>query len=118
MAGFSATEQLFNFAMASDLSTAHLTANILVVDDVNSRMVTVPVDLSWQANGDKVHGAGSLVNRERGYVSVSTFNGEWRDAIATGTIEYYGENMIPYPSMAAQIQNVKSGSLTVEITKP
>lgn len=108
----------FEFTVASDLSTAHLTAIVPTYDMMTGYMVSTAIDLNWTASGDMVDDSARFVYRERGFLFLTTSRGLHRDATATGTVMFNDENFAPIPSTSAQVQNNKSGSLTLQIFHP
>jgi hypothetical protein len=116
--GASGETEEFQFTFSRDLTTARLVADVPGWD-VDGWLLTFKVDLSWEATGELEDGNSHFLYQERGFLLQVHTNGEFRDGIATGTIEARGENLIhSYPSTSAQVQNSKAGSLILQITKP
>jgi hypothetical protein len=116
--GASGMTEEFQFTFSRDLTAARLVATAEGWD-LDGWRLTFKVDLSWEATGEPENGNFHSLYRERGFLLQSHTSGEFRDGTATGTIETRGENLIrSYPSNSAQVQNSKSGSLLVQITKP
>jgi hypothetical protein len=117
VSGAGTTDQ-FEFTFAPDLSTARIVADIDLPEEISGTMVAIAVDVSWNATGELEDGKSRTIVRERGYLLSSHSNGIFRDAEAAGTLYGLGDNFIPVPSIAGQIQDSKSGSLTIQIIKP
>lgn len=102
----------YEFAVAGDLSTAHVTANLQLFDDINAVFHDAVLDLSWAATGDLVtfHDGSHFVDPSL-FVSVSNFRGQSREAVATGTLIYKGENFTPVPPIFALILDTQTEAL-------
>ena len=76
---------------------------------------TASVNLSWASTGEPVTEHSVFRFSEPGFRFTSVFKGTQQDAVATGTVTAMGMNFTPNPSVEAQIQENKSGSVvTIE----
>jgi hypothetical protein len=106
----------FSFAVDNDLGTATLHVRDAIFQDDNSfTFFNVNMDLTWTATGTKTTGVSNFNDKGPGYKYNSHFNGQFRDATATGSI--FGTNCLgssacagantqfsPVPSNSGQLQ--------------
>jgi hypothetical protein len=115
----------FDFTVAANLATARVVGTVPVTDEFFGDTVDYPVEVTWTATGpthrDKLHS----YSKENGIIIKLRFEGDWREAQATGTVlgpRFSGDpnptNLTPIPSQRAQILRTENGSLTIQTGHP
>lgn len=105
---------ILTFHEAPDLSTATLTASqVTVTDGLTGASFNVDITVMWDGTGSTVRQAGPSHFNTPGLVMNAVEVGFTRDATATGAITTGTTNFTPTPSSLAEVQNVRSGIITV-----
>jgi hypothetical protein len=110
--------QTFNFSVATDLSTATLSANIDAFDETSGLMVPFSVNLTLTATAPIIRERGAFHFLGTGFVFNAHFLGDHRDAQATGSVIGDGINYTPIASTSSQIQKNTGGNIQVNVTRP
>jgi hypothetical protein len=110
------------FLVGVNLKQARLMIVTLpMVDALTNEGITVRVDLTWEESGQRVNDADFTRQRETsGMLFLSHFKGDYRPAVATGTVTATGTrnytppgNLTPQPSIEAQITKATQHDITV-----
>jgi hypothetical protein len=111
-----ATDPSFDFQIANNLSSATLTATVLVLDALTDEFYEFDVDLAWTATGRAVreHFHEQLRDREAGIFVNSQVRGRHAPAEATGTVFGLDRNFAPDPSTSAEMFSENTGTVFVE----
>jgi hypothetical protein len=106
---------VLTFHVAEDLSTGTLTASqVAVLDALTGDVFNVDITMTWDGTGSVTRQAGTAHFRTPGLVMNAVEVGFERSAVATGTIVGPGNtNFTLTPSDSAQVQNLRSGTITV-----
>jgi hypothetical protein len=107
-----------SFQVAGNLSSATLTATVLVVDLVSQQGFTFQVNLVWTATGKPqfLHSKETFRDPDLGIRIRTLIHGRQVEAIATRTVVKGAENFTPEISDTATIQKESDGSLIIEKT--
>jgi hypothetical protein len=103
---------------STDLSTARLQATGLAFDLLSSAVVPLNIDLTFSATGELLDTRSNFHFIEPGTVIDSHFDGQSRDAVATGTFLVNGTNYTPVPSQLAQLLFNCTGAFFLQIVLP
>lgn len=115
----SASSEDFTLTVDNQLDTATLhLANAIFEDDFNQTSFNISADLSWTATGELLKQNSNDRVSFPGFKMNTRFKGDFRDAIATGTITGNALEFAPVPSQDAQLQHNMFGSLTITTTIP
>jgi hypothetical protein len=109
----------FDFHVDHDLKMATLHVNNVTffdADDLNS--FNIDIDLNWSATAESTTQHSHDQIRAPGLKINSQFKGEFRDAMAVGSIFGKGIQFTPVPSSMGQLQANKFGSVTITTGKP
>lgn len=116
---FSATGSAANqtFQVAGNLSSATLTAEVVIVDEF-AGAETFVVNLTWTAtvSAEFLHFKETFQDPELGIRLMSQSVGFIAQATATGTVFGLGANLTPETSDTASIQSQNDGSLLIQKT--
>jgi hypothetical protein len=106
------TEHSFQFS----LSSATLTATVLMFDSVSFQSYEFDVDLTWTAEGPAVFHTckETLRDKDLGIKIMTHLRGRHAPAEAVGTVIGVGENFTPGPSDEAELQTQNDGSIIIE----
>jgi hypothetical protein len=100
------------FAVEGQLDAATLTATVEVCDFITGGCFPVDVQLTWSATGPVVKDKSKFQSTSPGCKFKFDFMGNFRDAVATGTITGGGFSFSG-ASDFAQIASVKQGSMEI-----
>jgi hypothetical protein len=95
------------------LSSATLNATVQVFDYISGNTFNEDIALNWTAAGDPVSEKDHFQFRAAGYIANYRFSGTFRPAQASGNMSDGVTNFSPSPSYYAEIDSVKSGSVTI-----
>jgi hypothetical protein len=102
-----------NLQVDNKLDASSLTATIPVYDYYNDVSFNLAVNLAWTATGPASTYSDHSTFRGPGYKNVSSFRGTFRPAEATGSISDGTTNFAPNASYWAEIDKIKSGSVSI-----
>jgi hypothetical protein len=107
------------FQVAGNLSSANLTASVMVFDIVTQLTSTFDVNLSWKATAkaEFVHTKETFQDPELGIKITAQSRGRLAEAVATGMVVGDGQNFTPQASDTATIQKQNDGVLTIQKTR-
>jgi hypothetical protein len=121
MTGAAYVEGSSNFAFHVDhqLNTATLdVSNAIFQDDNSFTFFNVDMHLTWTGTGDVTTMQSNSNEKSPGLRVKSKFKGDFRDAVASGSIFGKGIQFTPMPSATAQLQFNRFGELTITTDTP
>jgi hypothetical protein len=95
------------------LTSATLNATVQVFDYISGNTFNEDIALNWTSTGDPVSEKDHFQFRAPGYIANYRFSGTSRPAQASGSVSDGVTNFSPGPSYYAEIDSVKSGSVTI-----
>jgi len=95
------------------LRSASLNATILVYDLVSNTSFPVAVSLAWAGGSFRMSEDSVFRTRGPGVIENVQFRGDFRPAVASGTVADGVTNLTPDPAGFAQIAKFASGNVTI-----
>ena len=92
------------------LDSATLNTTVEVCDSISGNCFPVSISLSWTGTGSVIKDKSKSSTNFGKCKIQSSFNGTFRDAVATGSITGQGTNFTPNASDFAQLADVKNGT--------
>jgi hypothetical protein len=113
--GNTSTHTLF---VASNLTSAEVTATVPVVDQLSGSVSTFSVSMAWKAitRATITNTVDSFKDKDLGVKVKTVSHSTAAEAIATGEVYGIGTNFTPLPSDSATIQRFNEGTHTIEKT--
>jgi hypothetical protein len=97
------------FQVNKELSAATLNATVEVCDFSAGNCFPVAINLSWAGTGEIVRNKSVSHSNSGGCKFFSRFLGDFRPAVATGSVTALGEILSPDPSTFADLASVRQG---------
>jgi hypothetical protein len=105
-----------DFQMANQLSSAALNTTVNLFDEVSGNTFDVSVDLTWTTSGPPIRSHNVTHSKDPGCKINSHVTGYSNPAEAWGTISDGTTNFTPYVSSWANLDLVRSGTVTIGCT--